>query len=42
MLKAFVKGMVEMMKAIGAMEEERLSSYDMNWERDYIEYLNLV
>lgn len=42
MFKAFVKGMVEMMKAIGAMEEERLCSFDPNWERDYIETLSMV
>lgn len=39
MFKAFVEGMIEMLKVIGKAEEERLSSYDPNWERDYIEYL---
>lgn len=39
MFKAFVEGMIELLKAIGKAEEERLSSYDPNWERDYMEYL---
>lgn len=39
MFKAFVEGMIEMLKAISKAEEERLSSYDPNWERDYMEYL---
>ena len=39
MFKAFVEGMIDILKVISKAEEERLSSYDPNWERDYIEYM---